>query len=321
LLLDYSEKLWGLPGSELAPEVATRRLSGMGLRSVLAELLLPRRGTAHLDGRFLYPRDGYGAITDGLADRLPGARVHLGREVSAFECVGNRIVAIHFATGAPAEVEERVVSTLPLPLVVRLLGDRAPEPVRRAAESLRFRHVRLLFLRLDMPRWSDNATLYLPDKRLLVSRVSEPKVRSAALAPEDETSLVAEVPCSSGDAVSELAAPQLARRVIDELSGAGLLRASTVLEWRHHVLPNAYPVYTLDYRERVETVLAGVGTIENLDLLGRGGRFWYSHLHDQLRWAKDYVRSVSPRLGTADAVVVRESPSIEAHILRSATKL
>lgn len=36
-----------------------------------------------------------------------------------------------------------------------------------------------------------------------------------------------------------------------------------------------------------------IGTIENLDLLGRGGLFWYSHLHDQMRLAKDWVASVT----------------------------
>jgi len=32
-----------------------------------------------------------------------------------------------------------------------------------------------------------------------------------------------------------------------------------------------------------------LSAILNLDLIGRGGQFFYSHLHDQLRFGKDYV--------------------------------
>ena len=154
--------------------------------------------------------------------------------------------------------------------------------------------MRLIFLRLDGTQGSRNASIYLPEKRFAVSRVSVPRNRSIALAPENETGLVAEVPCWNTDAIAQLADAELARRVVDELAEAGLLTPSTVLEWRHHLLANAYPVYTLDYRQRVETIVREIGAIANLDLLGRNGRYWYSHLHDQLRAAKDYVGSLPP---------------------------
>ena len=53
------------------------------------------------------------------------------------------------------------------------------------------------------------------------------------------------------------------------------------------------------YPDAVRQVRTALGSFSNLDLLGRGGRFWYSHLHDQMRAAKDYVRSlVEARLTT-----------------------
>jgi hypothetical protein len=72
--------------------------------------------------------------------------------------------------------------------------------------------------------------------------------------------------------------------------GLGLATTALAFEWRHHFLPNAYPVYALDFSSRVRTVLEGLAAIANLDTRGRGGRFFYSHLHDQLRSAKDYIR-------------------------------
>jgi protoporphyrinogen oxidase len=295
LLIHYSEKLWGLPARDLAPDVATRRLSGLALASLLVELLRPARKSAHLDGEFLYPIDGYGAIAETLAEGLPAAALHVEHEVAGLECSGGRLRRIHFSDRPSRAVPGRVVSTLPLTLLARLLGDALPPAAREAASRLRFRHVRLLFLRLARPRVSRNATLYLPDPRLCVSRVCEPKNRSPRMAPEHETALVAEVPCSAGDPIVSLPDDELAGRVVRELTGVGLVAPGEVLEWRHHFLPNAYPVYSLDYRDAAERLRDAVGSIGNIDLLGRNGLFWYSHLHDQLRLARDYVASLAPR--------------------------
>src|SRR5215470_9960892 len=59
ILLNYSAKLWGLPTDQLSPDVATRRLQGMTLRSLMYELVFPGGKTTHIDGTFLYPRRGY----------------------------------------------------------------------------------------------------------------------------------------------------------------------------------------------------------------------------------------------------------------------
>ncbi|MBW2277724.1 MAG: hypothetical protein JRF63_09550, partial [Deltaproteobacteria bacterium] len=68
-----------------------------------------------------------------------------------------------------------------------------------------------------------------------------------------------------------------------------LIRRSQVLEWRHHLLPDAYPVYSIGYAEQVREVLDGLAAIENLDCLGRGALFKYTHLHHQLDWGKSYA--------------------------------
>ena len=321
LLLDYSEKLWGLPAAELAIDVATRRLSGLGLTTLLFEVILPRRKTRHLDGEFFYPRNGYGMIAERMAAELPREQLRMRHEVTGFEFDDKRVNGVRCADGSVVPVGGRVVNTLPLTIVARFLGETLPESARRAAAALSFRHVRIVFLRLCIPRCTDNATIYLPDPRLAISRISEPRNRSAALAPDGETSLVAEIPCSTGDSLALLTDEALAARVIDELEGVGLIERRSVVEWRCHFLPNAYPVYSLGYRELLAEVEHGVAGVRNLDLLGRGGRFWYSHLHDQLRAAKDYVRSFVASTGAETEAGSDLSPSIAAHILRSATKL
>jgi protoporphyrinogen oxidase len=300
-LLDYSEKLWGLPAEQLAPEIATRRLQGMTLRSLVVELIAPGRRADHIDGHFLYPTGGYGEIPAHLAAGVPAAALRTEHEVIGLECRGDRIAAVRLAGRPALEVPGRLVATLPLTVLVRLLGDVLPAAARRAAAALRFRSVRLVFLRLARARVSSNASIYLPDPATCVARVTEPKNRSTSMAPADETALVAEVPCFPGEALATVPDAALVERVVRELAGVGLVRPPEVIEWRHHVLPNAYPVYALGHREAVGTVVGALGAIRNLDLLGRGGLFWYSHLHDQLRLGRRYVGELADRPAAGDA--------------------
>ena len=293
ILLNYSEKLWGLPADRLSPDVATRRLQGMSLTSLLVELFLPSRRTSHIDGTFLYPIQGYGRIVERLQETLPSGSLRTGYEVQGLDCERGRIRRIRF-NGAPAfEPAGRIVSTLPLTVLAGFLGNELSATALAAARELRFRQIRLFFIRLKRAQVSPNASIYIPDHKFCISRLYEPKNRSKAMAPEDETSLVAEAPCFEGDSVHSMTAEDLANRVIGELSELGIINRDEVIEWRHHMLRNAYPVYSLDYGRAVEVIRKDIAEIGNLDLIGRGGLFVYTHLHDQMRFGKDYVKELA----------------------------
>jgi len=291
ILLNYSEKLWGLPAAELSPDAATRRLQGLKLASLLADLAVAQGRASHLDGSFLCPRGGYGRICEEMEKRLPPSSLHPRHDVVRLECRDGLVSRVEFAADEAVVPRDRVVSTLSLPLLVSLLGEALPEETHQAARALRFRHLRLVFLRLARPCVSRNASLYVPERSFCVSRVCEPRNRSRDMAPVAETSLVAEVPCFLEDELGRLPEEALAARVIDELAGIRLFERTEVLGWRHHFVPNAYPVYASGYEARVHVIRSALGPIANLDTLGRGALFVYSHLHDQLRFARDYVEA------------------------------
>src|SRR5271168_2487016 len=289
IVLNYSEKLWGLPAAKLSPDIATRRLKGMTLRSLFFELVRPGKKTTHIDGAFLYPRGGYGRIVQNLESALPQGSLRRAHEIVRLQCRRGAITQIHFADGQVIEPRGRVISTLPLTVLVKFLGDQISPETRQAAASLRFRQIRLFFLRLKRPRLSANASIYIPDPEFCISRLYEPKNRSAAMAPPDETSVVVEVPCFIDDPIHRTPNEDLAERVVTELVALKLVNRAEVLEWKHHFLANAYPVYSLDYSRDVRIITEELARISNLSTIGRAGLFLYSHLHDQLRLAKDYI--------------------------------
>jgi protoporphyrinogen oxidase len=289
IVLNYSEKLWGLPAARLSPDIATRRLKGMTLRSLFLELIFPGKKTTHIDGAFLYPRGGYGRIVQNLEAALPHGSLRRAHEIVRLQCERGAITRIHFADGQVEMPRGRVVSTLPLTVLVKFLGDQVSADARQAAARLRFRQIRLFFLRLKRPQLSANASIYIPDPEFCISRLSEPKNRSVAMAPPDETSVVVEVPCFLDDPIQRMPNEDLAERVTAELVALKLVNRAEVLEWKHHFLANAYPVYSTDYSREVRIITEEFAQISNLTTLGRAGLFSYGHLHDQLRMAKDCV--------------------------------
>jgi protoporphyrinogen oxidase len=292
-LLNYSEKLWGLPAADLSPDAATRRLKGLSLTSLVSEVVFAHRKSGHLDGSFLYPRQGYGRICEALQQSLPASALRRQQDVVRLECSDGHVTRIEFASGEAIVPRGQILSTLPLTALVSLLGEALPKEAHEAARALHFRHLRLVFLRLGQPQVSGNASIYVPDLGLSVSRIYEPRNRSAAMAPPGETALVAEVPCFLGDHVGRMSEQAVAEKVIGELAGLGLIERSRVIEWKHHFVRNAYPVYARGYADHVGVIRSALLPIENLDTLGRAGQFVYSHLHDQLRYAKDYVAALT----------------------------
>jgi len=283
-LLPYNQKLWGSPPSQLAASAATRRLAGLSLPRMLGEAL-GLMEPEHLEGSFLYPEAGIGQLADALAAALPAGSLRLGSEVTTLDCSQGRIVGLHVHGTRPIRVEGPVVSTIPLPRLVQALGANMDPAAQDAARGLRYRHLRLVFLRLAQASVSSHATLYFPEPGVCFTRVSEPRNRSAAMAPPGETGLLAEVACDPGDPIHRLPDEILARRVIDDLAAVGLVRPQRLLSWSHRRLPCAYPVPALDAPERLARIKQALAPLENLAWLGRTGAFAYEHLHHQLKHA------------------------------------
>lgn len=300
-LLDYSEKLWGLPSTRLAPLVAGRRLQGLGLRSVLLEAL--RGGAAatrHLDGSFLYPRGGFGRLAERLADAAGRTHLHCGAPVRRLLHDGRCIRSIE-VEGRPAIPCTAVVSTLPLPMLVDRLDPPLPLSARDLAGRLRFRDVVLVALALRRATVSASATIYFPEKAVPFNRVYEPRNRCPEMSPQGHTMLVAELPAERAAGLTETALVALVR---DTLAGHGWISPDEVVDAAVHRLPNAYPLLERGCEQVVASLLDELGAFRNLWLGGRNGLFAYTHVHDLLRSGHELVETIAERLSSPGAAPV-----------------
>ena len=281
-LLHYSEKLWGMSADRLSPLVSGQRLKGLDLTTFLLETLRGRRAkTAHLDGRFFYPRRGIGMIMDRLAAVCGANNVRTAARVTRLLHDGRRIrdVEINHRERVPVE---QIASSLPLGLTISLLDPAPPRALLELAARLRFRHVALLVLLIKRPRVTANASLYFPERGIPFTRIYEPKNRSAAMAPADKTSLVIEFPCGIEDEAWRLNAEELARIAIPILTQKRLLDQSDVFDCTLRRMPFAYPILECGIEDTVRQLIDYLNGFVNLSVVGRNGQFSYTHIHDLL---------------------------------------
>ncbi|MBU1921329.1 FAD-dependent oxidoreductase [bacterium] len=291
-LLGYTEKLWGVPPSQLSPRVSGKRLQGLNLRTFLIEAFGGSRvKTEHLDGRFFYPRSGIGAIMDHFAAACGHEQIRLKSRITRLYHTDHRISEIEINEAEQIPVSE-IISTLPLSVLLRNLHPAPPADMLDAAKRIQFRNVVLVALFLDRERITPNASLYFPDRTLPFTRIYEPRNRSIKMAPNGKTSLVVEIPTGFGSQNWTANDSDLVERTIEQLSSLRLIRKTTVLDSMVCRIPFAYPVLKLGFEETVEKLLTYLSRFENLHIIGRNSEFAYTHIHDLMKAGREAVQKL-----------------------------
>ncbi len=278
----YTEKLWGIPPTQISADWASQRISLLSLSDVLLRLVGLRHGGARSYARrYLYPRFGIGEIFERMAERMraAGGRLVGGARVTGVDSVRGRVRAVRYVQGGREHelVADAVISTIALPTLARMLaGATLPRDVARAADRLRFRAIRLCNVLLDLPEVSPHTWMYVSEPRYLMARIQEPRQRSPFAAPPGKTSLMLEIPCHVGDAVWTAPEDEIYARCMRDLRSLGFrgLERATIDHFSSFV-EEGYPIYHLDYQNDRNRLLSHVAETGNLVSCGRQGAFRY----------------------------------------------
>jgi protoporphyrinogen oxidase len=290
----YARKLWGVDGSALAGELARRRVSARSPIDIVRRVR--RRGST-----FFYPRNGFGAIVDALAEATEkaGAVVRLERGVASMSRAQDRW-KLRLDGGADLDAEQ-VWSTAPAPALASTI-EGAPAEVGAAAARLTHRGVVLLYLVLDQAHWTPYDAHYLPGLDVLPARVSEPKrYRANPDDPADRTVVCAEIACNVGGEVWGAEPDALAARVADDLVSSGLppLRIESAAVRR---LPRVYPLYRAGFGADRDVLERWVTSLPGLRVFGRQGLFVPDNTHHALQMGWDCAATVDDETAWRAAV-------------------
>lgn len=287
----YAHKLWGVGPDELAGDLARRRVSAASPAAIVRRLVRGRNP----DGRiFLYPKHGFGAISEALADAASGAGadVRLGVGVSRLDSgdaaeTGSAAGrwSVHLDTGETVQADH-VWSTMPLGMLAGMVPS-TPRAVQQAADSLSHRAMVLLYLVLDQDQWTPFDAHYFPGLDIEASRLSEPRnYRDCAADPAARTVLCAEIPCDVGDATWTASDEALAEQLAGELAALGLPPVKPV-EVASRRLPRVYPIYRPGYQNHLAALEEWAAALPGLLTFGRQGLFTPDNTHHAMAmgWA------------------------------------
>jgi protoporphyrinogen oxidase len=268
-------------------------------------------GPRTLVSEFLYPARGIGSIADGLraeierrgevrTDSLVTRLVHRAGRIE-------QVTVRHAGASASCRARE-VISSLPLPVLVRSLWPAAPPLVLEAAARLRYRDLLLVAVRIARERVTDQTWIYIPGIEHAFGRVHEPKNWSREMGTAGETLLVTEHFCCRTDSAWQAADDALIERAIGGLAALGLIRRSDVLDGLVVRVPCAYPLLEVGYAESCRVIADYLAGFANLHAVGRTGAFRYFNMD----------HAIESGLDAADAVLARSTAPCAA-LLRTGT--
>ncbi|HEU4565232.1 MAG TPA: NAD(P)/FAD-dependent oxidoreductase [Gemmatimonadaceae bacterium] len=281
----YTEKVWGIPCTEIRAEWAAQRIQGLSLaKAIINAASLNKRSTdiKTLIHEFQYPRLGPGQMWETAARRIEewGGRVLMRHHVSALEMRHGRIVAVR-AQSPDGEVRvegEHFVNTMAIRNLVRALGPEVPEPIRAAGEGLNYRDFLTVALMLDQEDLFPDNWIYIHTPGVKVGRIQNFNNWSRAMVPRPGvTCLGMEYFCFEGDGLWTSRDEDLVALATRELGQLGLADPSRVVDGTVVRMPKAYPVYDSVYREHLDVVRSFIDRVPNLHTVGRNGMHKYNN--------------------------------------------
>jgi predicted dehydrogenase/protoporphyrinogen oxidase len=284
----YTEKVWGIPGSQIRSLWAAQRIKNFSLgRAILTILGFGKRNVTTLIEEFQYPRLGPGQMWEAFAadaeDRsIP---VYLKQRCVAIKHSDNRVNSIVVQRNGSTDehLVDSVVSSIPLSELILGLDPPAPPPVQAAARALRYRDLVLVALMTSEPEPFPDNWIYLHDPGTRAGRVQNYGVWSEGMVQPGMTCLGVEYFCFEGDEIWNMTDEQAVELAKGELARVGLIDPSKVTDGVKVLIPKAYPMYDHAYEEAVETIRGYLQRFENLETCGRNGLHRYNN-QDHSMW-------------------------------------
>jgi len=236
--IPYNRKLWAVPLDQMETSWLGGRVPLPDLEEMIEGALSPVPKPMGPNARFGYPlRGGFQRLMDAWVPHLAG-ELRLNTAVTKVSAA-HRTVTL---AGGEQMRYDCLISTMPLPVLIRQMGEEAPEQIRAAAASLRHVSVRTVHIGVGRENLTEKHWIYYPEDtvfhRIFVQGNASPYCNPPGgfgISCEITYSLHKPLPCEGDD---------LVRRCIEDCHRVGIFQPDDpILVTAQCDLPYAYVVY------------------------------------------------------------------------------
>ena len=296
---NYTEKIWGMPCSEINHMWASQRIKDMTFTSVAKSALTGSDANIRsLIQEFMYPDYGAGQMWDRMADEVEshGGSIKTQSRISSVNINADKVesVGVENQEGKSVVSVNHFISSLPLRDLILMINPTPPSDVLDAARKLKYREFIVVALILDEKNSRPENWIYVHDEKVKVGRIQFYNNWSPYLSPsEDKTCIGVEYFCNEGDGLWNTCDSRLVDMAYKEFDSLELFKQHPKLvDSRVVRVKKAYPVYDLGYRENLETVKKYIESIKNLSTIGRAGLHKYNNMDHSMLTAIYAVENI-----------------------------
>lgn len=327
---DYTEKVWGVPCSEIKPEWGTQRIKGLSITKTLLNAikkLLPHKHDikqkeqeTSLIEQFMYPKLGPGYMWETVAKMIEekDGKIQLNKEVVRIKHENGKIASVFIKDKQTGEITEQkadyYISSMPVKDLINAMGENVPDDVCKISKGLKYRDfitVGLLLSKLKIKNNSKIKTInniipdnwiYIQEKDVKLGRLQVFNNWSPYLV-EDRNNvwLGLEYFCNENDNLWNMPDNEFSQFAIDELTKIGIINKENVLDSVVIRMPKAYPAYFGTY-ENFDLIKSYVNKFENLFLVGRNGMHRYNNMDHSMLSAMAVVDNITNNIKTKENI-------------------
>lgn len=304
---EYTEKVWGVPCSEISAEWGAQRIKSLSVAKALLHAARTALGMGSkaeqtsLIESFLYPKLGPGQMWEIAAKRFVdnGGRLLMGCKADRIHIKSGRVQYVEWlASDGTRDSSEctHLVSTMPVKELIAASAAAWPEPVVQIAKELAYRDfitVGLLYPDSALPRRLDDNWIYIQEPGVNVGRVQVFNNWSPHMVAEPgRTWLGLEFFCRDTDPLWSLPDDELKDLAHREMVQIGLVAANAALDSVVIRVPKAYPGYFGDAYRNFEVVRDALDGVDNLFLVGRNGMHRYNNQDHSMLTAREAAQQI-----------------------------
>ena len=298
----YTEKVWGIPCSEIQAEWATQRIAGLSLFATLRQAIFPDGPAIRASGEitkklvegFFYPRHGPGMMWDRVQEMIErrGSRLLLNTPVKHVHWEPGRVRAVE--VDSITLTGDQFLSSIAVRDLVESLSPPPPPNVLTAARRLEYRDFLTVALIVRCKDVFPDNWIYVHDPSVKLGRIQNFKNWSSEMVPDAEkTCLGLEYFCSQGDDIWERSDCELIELGTREIEALGFVARRDVIDGRVVRMKKAYPVYDRQYGQALAEVRNFLDTLTNLQLVGRNGMHRYNNQDHSMLTAMLAARNIA----------------------------